>query len=59
MGGNYNELGNFYTFKQSDAHTWVESYVENKGWVRFDPLHKLFLKSISLVLTMYLLIYTK
>lgn len=37
MGGNYNELGNFYTFKQSDAHTWVESYVDGKGWVRFDP----------------------
>ena len=37
MGGAYNELGNFYTFKQSDAHTWVESYIEGKGWVRFDP----------------------
>lgn len=37
MGGTYNELGNFYTFKQSDAHTWVESYIKNKGWVRFDP----------------------
>ena len=38
MGGkSYNELGNFYTFKQSDAHTWVESYIEGKGWVRFDP----------------------
>jgi len=37
MGGSYNELGNFYTFKQSDAHTWVESYIENKGWIRFDP----------------------
>ena len=37
MGGSYNELGNFYIFKQSDAHTWVESYIENKGWVRFDP----------------------
>ena len=36
-GVNYNELGNFYTFKQSDAHTWVESYIDGKGWVRFDP----------------------
>ena len=37
MGGTYNELGNFYTFKQSDAHTWVESYIEEKGWIRYDP----------------------
>ena len=37
MGGTYNGLGSFYTFKQSDAHTWVESYIEGKGWVRFDP----------------------
>ena len=45
MGGEYNELGNFYTFRQSDAHTWVESYINGKGWVKFDPL-RLFLKSI-------------
>ena len=35
-GGSYNNLGKFYTFKQQDAHSWVEIYIENK-WVRYDP----------------------
>lgn len=36
-GGEYNEIGNFYTFRQSDAHSWVEVFLKNKGWVRVDP----------------------
>ena len=35
-GGSYNELGSFYIFKQEDAHSWVEVYIDNK-WVRYDP----------------------
>ena len=35
-GGSYNELGIFYIFKQEDAHSWVEVYIDNK-WVRYDP----------------------
>jgi len=37
MGGSFNKIGNFYTFKQSDAHSWVEIYSNEKGWIRFDP----------------------
>ena len=35
-GGNYNSVGDFYTFKQQDAHSWVEVYLNNQ-WVLFDP----------------------
>ena len=35
-GGEYNSLGKFYTFKQQDAHSWVEVYLDNQ-WVRYDP----------------------
>lgn len=36
-GGIYNEIGKYYIVKQSDAHLWVEAYVDNIGWIRFDP----------------------
>tara|TARA_B100001939_G_scaffold347791_1_gene370642 strand:+ start:143 stop:2017 length:1875 start_codon:yes stop_codon:yes gene_type:complete len=35
-GGTYNEMGNFYTFKQQDAHSWVEVLINNE-WLRYDP----------------------
>ena len=37
LGGEYNDKGNFYTFKQSDAHSWVEIYTDDNKWVRYDP----------------------
>ncbi|MCX8094975.1 MAG: DUF3488 and transglutaminase-like domain-containing protein [Caldisericia bacterium] len=36
-GGIYNEIGKYYIIKQSDAHLWVEAYVDAIGWIRFDP----------------------
>jgi transglutaminase-like putative cysteine protease len=36
-GGQYNNYGDFYSFAQEDAHSWVEAWVEGSGWVRFDP----------------------
>ena len=35
-GGTYNEMGNFYTFKQQDAHSCVEVLIHNE-WLRYDP----------------------
>ena len=29
-------MGNFYTFKQQDAHSWVEVLINNE-WLRYDP----------------------
>ncbi len=36
-GGEPNPFGRYIAVKQSDAHTWVEVYFPNVGWVRFDP----------------------
>ena len=35
-GGSYNDLGRFYTFKQQDAHSWVEIFYNGK-WLKYDP----------------------
>lgn len=37
VGGTYNKYGQFYAVRQGDAHSWVEAYVEGKGWLTFDP----------------------
>lgn len=37
VGGTYNRFGRYYAVRQGDAHSWVEVYVEGKGFVRFDP----------------------
>ena len=36
-GGELNEIGNFFKFKQKDTHAWAEVWLEEKGWVRIDP----------------------
>jgi protein-glutamine gamma-glutamyltransferase len=35
--GEYSPLSDSYTVRQSDAHTWVEVYFPEQGWVTFDP----------------------
>jgi transglutaminase-like putative cysteine protease len=37
IGGTYNKYGRFYAVRQGDAHSWVEAYVEGRGWLTFDP----------------------
>lgn len=37
LGGDWNELGQYYLVRQSDAHAWVEAWIEDRGWVTFDP----------------------
>jgi transglutaminase-like putative cysteine protease len=37
LEGEYNEIGDFYIVRQSDAHTWAEVYFGNGLWVTFDP----------------------
>jgi transglutaminase-like putative cysteine protease len=35
--GEYSEISDFYTVRQSDAHSWVEVYFPQHGWLAFDP----------------------
>ncbi len=37
QGGEYNELGDYYILRQSDAHAWAEVWLGERGWVRYDP----------------------
>lgn len=37
MGGDFNELGHYFIVRERDAHTWVEVYFPEYGWVTFDP----------------------
>lgn len=36
-GGTFNRFGRFYAVRQGDAHSWVEAYLPDSGWQRFDP----------------------
>jgi hypothetical protein len=36
--GEHNELNNYYTVRESDAHSWVEVYFPHfDAWIEFDP----------------------
>jgi protein-glutamine gamma-glutamyltransferase len=36
-GGEYNDLTGNYIVRERDAHSWVEAYFPEFGWVTFDP----------------------
>jgi transglutaminase-like putative cysteine protease len=36
-GGSYNRFGHFYAVRRSDAHAWVEAFIDGRGWMTFDP----------------------
>ena len=37
QGGEWNESGGFLTVREYDAHAWAEIWLEDEGWLRFDP----------------------
>jgi transglutaminase-like putative cysteine protease len=37
VGGDYNDVGDYWLVRQSDAHAWTEIYFESVGWIPFDP----------------------
>jgi len=38
QGGELNNVGGYYIVRQSDAHAWTEVWIEDRGWVRVDPI---------------------
>ena len=36
QGGEYNDFGDFVLVRQSDAHSWVEAWFPEQGWVQLD-----------------------
>jgi protein-glutamine gamma-glutamyltransferase len=37
QGGDINPVDDYMIVRQSDAHAWVEAWLKDRGWVRFDP----------------------
>ena len=37
LGGEYNDVGGYYTVSEGLAHVWVEVFIHGKGWQRIDP----------------------
>jgi len=37
LGGRWNEFGQYLAVTQNEAHSWVEVWFPNYGWVAFDP----------------------
>ncbi|HEU4617702.1 MAG TPA: DUF3488 and transglutaminase-like domain-containing protein [Gammaproteobacteria bacterium] len=38
QGGELNDVGDYYIVRQRDAHAWTEVWLEDRGWVRIDPV---------------------
>lgn len=38
QGGLYNEFGDYFIVRGQDAHAWIEVYLEDEGWIRYDPV---------------------
>jgi hypothetical protein len=37
QGGTLNPYGDYWIFRQSDAHAWTEVWIDGRGWMRIDP----------------------
>jgi transglutaminase-like putative cysteine protease len=37
QNGIYNHISGWYLVRASDAHSWVEAWVDGRGWMTFDP----------------------
>src|SRR5262249_36844411 len=54
QSGEYNDVGNAFIVRQSDAHSWVEIYFPGAdSWVEFDPTPPAGLSKYDIGLSMY------
>ena len=37
QSGYFNDVSGSWVMRASDAHAWVEAWIEGRGWVTFDP----------------------
>jgi transglutaminase-like putative cysteine protease len=37
LGGEWNPIGSYFIVRQSDAHSWTEVWLDDRGWTRVDP----------------------
>lgn len=37
QGGQFNPYSKWTVLRAADAHAWVEAFIEDRGWVTFDP----------------------
>lgn len=37
LGAEDNPVGDYLIVRQSDAHAWLEAWIEGDGWIRLDP----------------------
>jgi transglutaminase-like putative cysteine protease len=37
QSGTFNPMSGWYLIRSSDAHSWVEAFLDSYGWVTFDP----------------------
>ena len=37
QSGTLNPISKLYVIRASDAHSWVEAYIDGRGWIAFDP----------------------
>ena len=54
LGGEYNDLGQFFLVRQSDTHAWCEVWLPDTGWTRVDPTSVVAPGRTSLDLNSYL-----
>lgn len=47
QGGEMNRVSKEWEVKQLNAHAWVEVYLDDKGWVRYDPTTAVALERIN------------